>query len=49
MNNRNYVAKNALKYNKAVTHTDKKKAIKKGYSKHKGKYNSTIVALILPF
>lgn len=31
----NPVAKNARKFNKAVVHVDKKKAIKKGYVKHK--------------
>jgi len=33
----NPVAKYARKFNKAATHTDKKKASKKGYVKHKGK------------
>lgn len=32
----NPVAKNMNKFNKAATHTDKKKASKKGYKKHKG-------------
>jgi len=31
----NYVAKNAHKYNKAVTHEDRKKRERKGYQKHK--------------
>lgn len=34
----NPVAKHAHKFNKAAVHTDKKKAQKKGYVKHKGKY-----------
>lgn len=33
----NPVAKNAHKFNKAAVHTDKKKATKRGYIKHKGK------------
>ena len=35
---RNPVAKHARKFNKAAVHTDKKKAQKKGYVKHKGKH-----------
>jgi hypothetical protein len=31
----NPVAKNLNKFNKPVTHRDRKKAIKKGYKKHK--------------
>lgn len=33
---RNYVAKNARKFNKAAVHKDRKKAQKKGDRKHKG-------------
>jgi len=33
----NPVAKYARKFNKAAVHTDKKKAVKRGYVKHKGK------------
>ena len=36
---KNPVAKYARKFNKAAVHTDKKKASKKGYIKHKGKTN----------
>jgi len=36
---KNPVAKHAHKFNKAAVHTDKKKATKKGYIKHKGKNN----------
>lgn len=32
----NPVAKNLNKFNKPVTHTDRKKAMKKGYVKHRG-------------
>lgn len=32
----NYVAKYARQFNQAAVHTDRKKAIKKGYLKHKG-------------
>ncbi|QHJ78862.1 MAG: hypothetical protein [Caudoviricetes sp.] len=35
----NYVAKYANEFNKAQTHTDKKKADKRGYEKHKGNKN----------
>lgn len=35
---RNYVAKNASKFQRCVTHKDRKKAGKKGYRKHKVKY-----------
>lgn len=31
----NPVAKNCNKFNKPATHTDRKKALKKGYKKHK--------------
>ena len=31
----NLVAKHAKQFNKAAVHTDKKKAFKKGYRKHK--------------
>jgi len=34
----NPVAKHARTYNKAVVHTDKKKAAKRGYNKHRGDY-----------
>jgi hypothetical protein len=33
----NFVAKHANKFNKAATFTDRKKAAKKGYAKHKSK------------
>lgn len=33
----NFVAKNANKFNKAVVFKDKKKALKRGYSKHNKK------------
>ena len=36
----NPVAKHAHKFNKAVVHKDKKKALKKGERKHKGSYES---------
>ena len=36
--NRNPVAKNSRKYNKAVVHTDRKKAAKRGKVKHKTSY-----------
>lgn len=36
MKTNNYVAKHCRKYNKAVVHTDRKKASKRGYRKHKG-------------
>lgn len=36
-NKNNPVAKNARKFNKAAVHTDRKKAVKRGYTKHKGK------------
>jgi len=32
----NFVAKHAYKYNKSSVQKDKKKEIKKGYTKHKG-------------
>lgn len=31
----NFVAKHARKFNKAAIHKDKKKSLKKGYTKHK--------------
>ena len=34
----NFVAKNARKFNKAVVMKDRKKAIKRGYAKHKMAY-----------
>ena len=34
-NRRNPVAKNCNKFNKPATHADRKKAIKRGYVKHK--------------
>ena len=36
---KNPVAKHARKFNKAAVHTDKKKAQKKGYVKHKKDIN----------
>lgn len=36
MKTRNYVAKHARTFNKAHTFTDRKKATKRGYRKHKG-------------
>ena len=35
-NKLNPVAKNINKFNKPDTHTDRKKAMKKGYEKHRG-------------
>lgn len=35
MKDRNYVAKHARQFNKAAVFTDRKRAAKKGYSKHK--------------
>ena len=35
---RNFVQKHSLEQNKAQTFTDRKKAKKKGYQKHKGRY-----------
>lgn len=37
----NYVAKHAKQYNKAAVHTDRKKAQKKGYTKHKQRIPDT--------
>ena len=37
MKTNNLVAKHARKYNKAAVHTDRKKASKRGYRKHKGR------------
>lgn len=37
--NGNFVAKYDWQVNKAKTFTDRKKAFKKGYKKHKGKNN----------
>lgn len=34
---RNLVAKHARKFNKAAKHKDRKKAVKRGYVKHKGR------------
>ena len=36
MKTRNFVAKHARTFNKARVHTDRKKAVKRGYVKHKG-------------
>ncbi len=36
MKTRNFVAKHARTFNKAHVFTDRKKALKKGYRKHKG-------------
>jgi len=33
----NLVAKNARRFNKAAVHTDRKKALRRGAVKHKGK------------
>lgn len=35
MKTRNYVAKHAAQFNKSATFTDRKRAAKKGYQKHK--------------
>ena len=35
---RNPVAKFAGRFNKAVTHTDRRKAVKSGYRKHRKRY-----------
>lgn len=35
MKDRNFVAKNARKFNKSTVFSDRKKSMKKGYSKHK--------------
>lgn len=37
MRQRNYVAKHSRKFNKAHVMTDRKKAAKRGYRKHKAK------------
>ena len=42
MNNRNFVAKHAATYNKSAVMKDRKKAAKRGDSKHKGKRFDTI-------
>lgn len=34
MKQRNLVAKHARTYNKAATHKDRKRALKRGYTKH---------------
>lgn len=39
MKQRNLVAKHARSFNKASIQKDKKKSLKKGYVKHKGKNN----------
>jgi len=37
---RNLVAKYSRNFNKAVKHTDRRKAQKRGYRKHKGGYDA---------
>ena len=39
----NPVAKNCNKFNKPATHKDRKKAIKRGYKKHKNAVDYVIV------
>ena len=36
MKQRNLVAKHARKFNRCATHRDRKRAMKRGYRKHKG-------------
>ena len=36
---KNPVAKHSLKFNRPVTHRDRKKARKQGYQKHKGRHH----------
>jgi hypothetical protein len=38
MKARNYVAKHAKQFNKAAVFADRKRAVKKGYSKHRNQY-----------
>ena len=37
MKRTNLVAKHSRKFNKSVVHTDRKRAAKRGYVKHKGR------------
>lgn len=44
---KNPVAKNARKYNLAQTHKDRKKALKKGYEKHKSRYRKVTKLMVI--
>ena len=42
MKQRNFVAKNAATFNKSTVQIDRKKAVKRGAQKHKGRYDSNV-------